>query len=235
MKTIQPTDLKVGELVVDVHEPLGTADILTYYVVHGVVTIETAPLATADYAWRTGGEGGSPLTVGVERKTPNDFVSSFQSGRLNDQIARLVDEYDLSVLLIDGAFNRSNRGTTGLHKFPYQTVQSTLFRVQMQGVKVVHLDGRVATLGSTLLGLYHYLYREHTWSLQRGGVKVMRGVEVPVRMLAQIPGVGVDKAKVLIEEFGDITSIMLKSTDDLQDVKGIGPKLAEAIVGAFTS
>ena len=45
----------------------------------------------------------TPLTLGIEHKSFNDFVGSLSSGRLDEQLARMVDLYDVPVLMI-GSF-----------------------------------------------------------------------------------------------------------------------------------
>jgi hypothetical protein len=50
-----------------------------------------------------------------------------------------------------------------------------------------------------------------------------------LRVLQNLPGVGPDRAKRLLERFGTVRSCFDASKTELLKVKGIGPKIAEAI------
>ncbi len=51
--------------------------------------------------------------------------------------------------------------------------------------------------------------------------------------LHDIPGLGPSRAKALMRQFGSVAAIRRASAQDLQQVKGIGPELAERVIGAL--
>lgn len=52
----------------------------------------------------------------------------------------------------------------------------------------------------------------------------------PLLALSYIPGLGPRKLKVLLEHFGDATSLADASAGALREVEGVGPKLAQTVV-----
>ena len=61
-----------------------------------------------------------------------------------------------------------------------------------------------------------------------------RGKRSLASVLDGIPGVGPATKKALLRHFGSVKAIRAASAQELQAVKGVGPKLAEAIVGALS-
>ena len=47
------------------------------------------------------------------------------------------------------------------------------------------------------------------------------------------PGIGIDQAKALIDEFGSIAAVASASPADLETVRGIGPERAQAVLKAL--
>jgi excinuclease ABC subunit C len=49
--------------------------------------------------------------------------------------------------------------------------------------------------------------------------------------LAEIPGLGPARVKVLLRHFGSVKRLRVATPDEIAEVRGIGPALAAAIVG----
>ncbi len=121
---------------VDSREPATVREMLTQAV--GVDNIRIDRMPTADFVFLDHCEH----TVGVERKTTSDLLNSFASGRLRAQLARLVREFHVPVLLIEGNFGlsedmyvRVSGATTG---WRHGALQMALFSVQGAGIRVLH-------------------------------------------------------------------------------------------------
>jgi ERCC4-type nuclease len=127
-------------LTLDTREPF---DIVA--AVHLVVPsthIEERALKTGDVAItdRCG------CTVGIERKAVNDLLSSISSGRLSKQAARLKQEFDYPVLVIQGQMLIGANGyaitDNRVSGFNYHAVQMLLWSLQTQGIFVLYAAGR---------------------------------------------------------------------------------------------
>jgi len=53
-------------------------------------------------------------------------------------------------------------------------------------------------------------------------------------VLSDIPGLGPARVKVLLAHFGSVARLRAASTDDIAEVRGVGPSLAAAIVGRLS-
>jgi excinuclease ABC subunit C len=51
--------------------------------------------------------------------------------------------------------------------------------------------------------------------------------------LDEIPGVGADRRSALLRNFGSLRAVKRASVEELRDVKGVGPRLAQIIHDAF--
>lgn len=54
-------------------------------------------------------------------------------------------------------------------------------------------------------------------------------------VLSEVPGLGPSRVKLLLKHFGSVKRLRSASSDEIADVKGIGPVLAESIVTRLTS
>lgn len=58
--------------------------------------------------------------------------------------------------------------------------------------------------------------------------------EAPVRILAAVPGITAENAKLLLEKFGSLRAVLDASESSLAKIKGIGAKKAKAIAEIFS-
>lgn len=178
------------------------------------VTVETADLLCADYAF------GS---MGVERKAATDFIGSIMDGRLFEQVARLQTEYQESVVLIEGDVYQTRSGIA-----PESLDGALSWLALLAGVKVLHVPSAARTAP-----LLHRMALHHVHGL---------GYDVPLRsgkpkdpklgkvfMISGLPGVGPTTADKLLSHFGSVRAVMNASDLELKDVPGVGPKLIEKI------
>lgn len=86
----------IGHLCVDVHQDGRLREALQS------LNPEVREMETGDYAW----VADDGKRVGVESKTVTDLISSFASGRLTDQISRMIATYDVPLLLVVGHIDR---------------------------------------------------------------------------------------------------------------------------------
>lgn len=118
-------------------------------------------LPSADFAWST------PWgRVGVEDKPLTALVTDRRSGRLDDELRRLVAQYELPILFIRGYPNVSNNGELlwNTSESDYRkgwtidSLDNLLLGRQMKGVYVTWChDDRY--LGDRLMKLYQYTQR----------------------------------------------------------------------------
>lgn len=143
---------------------------------HGI-DVRMCMLPSADFAWST------PWgRVGIEDKPLPALVTDRRSGQLDDELRRLVSQYELPILMIRGLPNVSADGT--IHWRPQEaeyrsgwtidSLDNLLLGRQLKGVYVAWCPSD-AYLGERLLSLYRYTQRRP----QDEAVKPSRGQVMP--------------------------------------------------------
>ena len=79
------------------------------------VTVKSKRMDAGDLAflgngWEEGEEGLGSVMVGVEFKNLKDLIGSLESGRMMDQVRRMLETYDVSWLLVEGIWRCGGNG-----------------------------------------------------------------------------------------------------------------------------
>jgi ERCC4-type nuclease len=89
-------------------------------------------------------------SLGIERKTVGDLLGSLRSGRLNAQLGRMAECYNIVVLLIEGLLNMAPDGrvTTARMKtgWSHASIQAYLWSIQAKGVRLLTTAGQAETV-----------------------------------------------------------------------------------------
>jgi len=189
-----------NDLLVDVYEP--------EYFRQGLADIGTVvALPTGDYVWQDAGG----KSVAIERKDTGDLLTSFNNGRLTDQLQRMVAEYDFPFLLIEGVISQDSSGLIKIwqnggqlsREFPYSMIQLMLVEAQLSGAILVNSTSKASSL-TMIRKLYEWSKRPEHNLLNRRKKPFQLGTKIDkqVYLLMGLPGIGEDSARGLIEEFG---------------------------------
>ena len=182
------------------------------------VTVDQVELIAGDYLIAPG--------VAVERKSATDFIASVVEGRLFDQMARMLIEHDRAIVLVEGSL--------------YDT-RSAIGPEAIDGaLSYISLLSGASLMVSPSLARTPYLLHRMALHLQHG-----LGYTVPLRagkpkgpaisqyLLEGLPGVGPALAIALLTHFGNPRAVFSASREALLQVKGVGPKSADAILSAL--
>lgn len=146
----------------------------------------------------------TPLTLGVEHKSFNDFVGSLSNNRLDEQMARLLETYDVPVLLIDEMPAPSPNGKLTVfgarRQVTFAWVMGSIAGWALRGIipLMVRTPG---TVGPTVAALYHVVAKEeHRAHFEpKRLLDNLRPMSLTERVLIQLPGVGPDRAGKLAD------------------------------------
>lgn len=159
-----------------------------------------------------------------ERKTLVDFAESIIDGRLFSQANRLSSAQQPTAIILEGK-------TADLS-------QSRMRREAIQGAMVsLSLIFQIPVLRSfdpvetahLLVYAAQQLNRQDNDQVIRRGRRPKRRRRLQVYMLEGLPGIGLEKAGRLLNHFGSVEAVMNASVAELQQVDGIGEKLAHSI------
>lgn len=158
----------------------------------------------------------------IERKTGADLVASIEDGRLFKQLLLLRRTYKRRLLLIEGDIPSA--------PIAKRAVQGALVRISA-GLQIPilfskSLDDTVSLLHRAALQLYGFT------SAQFHSLKAPSNADLQFHqsyVLAGIPGIGVHRARQLIEHFGSLKHILSATRAELAAVPGTGEVQAERI------
>ena len=162
--------------------------------------------------------------VAIERKTAQDFVASIIDPQRNlfRQIADLARTYDRPVLILEGRDLYTRQMNAG-------SIRGAMASVAVDyGVPIIPTDDKNETAEVIAL-LARREMREGREPKVHGHKTARTLKEQQEYLIAAIPSVGPTVAKNLLKHFGSIEKIMIASSEQLQEVEMVGPKIAQRI------
>jgi ERCC4-related helicase/ERCC4-type nuclease len=162
--------------------------------------------------------------VAIERKTAQDFVASIIDPERNlfRQIADLARTYDRPVLVLEGRDLYTRQMNAG-------SIRGAMISVAVDyGVPIIPTEGRDETAAVIAMLARRELREGHEPKLH--GHKTARTLkEQQEYLISAISSVGPTVARNLLKHFGSVEKIMTASSEQLQEVELVGPKIAERI------
>jgi len=160
----------------------------------------------------------------VERKTYKDFSVSIIDGRLFMQLIRLANSNWSGILILEGT--TSEIAGIGLTR---ETLQGALITTSLiLGVAVLPSTDSVET-ARLIVYAARQLDLKFRGGVYRHGYRPKGKRKLQLFILQGLPGVGSERAEGLLNVFGSVKSVMMASNKELQEVKGIGKKIADKI------
>ena len=173
--------------------------------------------------------------VPVERKTAQDLLASIEDGRVFLQAYLLNTIAPLSFIIVEGCVSEA----LFERKFPRKAYIGALSSLTLKRSPY----GEKGRVSLAMLDNYYdtalFLANLHS-QLEEGKLyrlPVVKGLEkktldkkgVLILMLQAIPGVGPEKARLLVERFDSLQNIQQAPVPVLASIPGIGLRLAERI------
>lgn len=198
------------------------------------------------------GPNGTTVSIGVEYKSIEEFVTSEASGRLSGtdgQLVRMFDEYDRVYVLTygkyrSGPFNRleftkGERWKTykiGTREVPYGFLEGAITSITECGVRHKHVETEqdAAHWLAALERWWSKPYNKHKFFRKfndAGPANLMPSVDpdtlFKMKLARALPGVGWEKAFAIANCFPSGESMVNASVREWLEVPGIGKVMAE--------
>lgn len=186
--------------------------------------VEVKQLITADFILQTKSNDDKEYTVGIEKKTQNDFLNSIMDKRLMTQLALLKENFAIPILLIEGSENIYT-----LRNFHPNAIRGMLASIAIDyQIPIMHTKNYrdTAALIATIAKRLERPLREISLLSRRKPISLESHQEL---LIETLPGIGPNIAKKLLKEFKTVKNIMNASLEDLKKIDKVGPKKAEAI------
>ena len=158
----------------------------------------------------------------IERKTVPDFEKSIIDGRLFDQIERMKKAYELPIIVLEGDSSE--------FKLKHNVINGAIISVYIRyGIPVITSNSPqdTASIILTMAKQEQNGLREPT---RKNGRRAFSDAEYMENVIANVPGIGLKLARLLLKHFGSIEAISCADVKELRKVDKIGKKKAESIL-----
>jgi ERCC4-type nuclease len=205
------------------------------------VCIESKYVDEYDIVADGNGDGKTGLAVGdivvddtvcIERKSPSDFINSFTSGHLEEQIADMYNEYDHAHVLISGSMTelfrtRSNVNRNAITAF----VSSMSVRWQMTPL----FCDTERQLAKTAIDLGRKAHEPLNRKPGSPDIDVDHELDTVGKAVMLTDGIGADTAKKIqsSDKFMLVRDLCSASVEDFKKIDGIGQKTAKKLKHNF--
>jgi len=203
------------------------------------------------------GNGPSGLvSVGIERKTVPDLINSMHSGRLSGhQLIGLQRCYTYIFLLVEGIWRQGPDGLIQVLKgsswmdlnFKGQQTTSHALNNYLNTLSIicnvkVWQTSNIRQSARWISNLYNWFQKD--WEKHHAHLTFYNPANPPSsvmlftpslihRIVKELPGVGWEKGKLLADKYETLPALMQATVEDLEQIPGIGPKIASRIVAAL--
>ena len=168
--------------------------------------------------------------IGVERKKVEDFLESLIGGKLFKQINRLRDTYSRPIMIIEGDDLYTQRNIN------HNAIFGSLASISVDyGVSVLATKNALETADLLSVIARREQREDKKIVAVRGEKSQMSMRERQQFIIEGLPNVSAVIAKRLLSHFGSVKDIANATTEELQQVKGVGKNIASDIINLLNA
>ena len=169
--------------------------------------------------------------IGIERKSPADFIPSIIKGTLQKQLIELKQNYQIPLLVVEGYDGLQDCILKNPDVHPNTIIGMTTSSLTHYGVPIQFVGGFYEPF---ILGTINKLYDGKHFQRQNDYTPFRRAISRDDELLNIVIGiqkVGVLDGRKLLHAFDNrISNIVNASLDDIMKIPGFGKKKAKHIV-----
>ncbi len=180
------------------------------------VAVAAKQLKVADYVLSS--------RIGVERKQVDDFLNSLINGKLFRQVQRLRQAYARPLMIIEGT------GLLTKRNINHHAIFGSFISIIVDyGVSIITTENAADTADLLYVTAKREQRKKNKDVAIRGDKPVLSPFQQQQFIVEGFPQVSSVIAKRLLHHFGSIRAIVNASEQELQEVNGVGKKIAAAI------
>ena len=189
----------------------------------GIEVIEKQ-LSYADFIIKTKDLNNNILTVGIEKKTINDFLNSIIDKRLINQVINLKKNFDIPLLVIEGTENIYE-----LRNFHPNSIRGMLASIAIDFQTPILYTRNIHDTANLLAIIAKRLEKPRSLASLLKKRKSQTVKQRQEFLIETLPGIGPQTSKNLLKNFGTIKSLVNANEEELMQVKKIGKTKARQI------
>ena len=176
----------------------------------------------------------------IEAKSAADFLSSVRNKRMFNQLDNMDREYNRNFLIIYGSLDEAV-AYLNYTKYNSRQWREKLKKMFIGAISSIALNTDIKPVWvADLATAAHFIVGCHTQAdkklvLHKMLPKKIRTEDVRLDILCSIKGITLEKAEVLLEEFGSIAEIALQTPKEIMKLNGLGKVSANSIIRALNS
>lgn len=206
-------------VTIDSNEESQNIKAVEIFVLHeDVESFDIKPLETGDFI------------VGdciFERKTPEDFASSVQKGRLREQVDRLAAHEKRAWVLVEG--NMEDYDNLEHSEMPSKSLRGMDASIEgRHGISVKYCSNP-ENLADIAIRIARKAVEEPS-QIHVSDSNTVKEVPFIVKFFMNFDGIGLETAENLANEFPSVSEVTEATAEELQYADGVGPKTAETII-----
>ncbi len=165
-------------------------------------------------------------SIGIERKTVNDFVNSIIDGRIFNQVKELCENFERPLIIIEGDFSELKNRNINI-----ASVKGALITLTTQyRIPIIFTTDPLDTT-VTILNIAKKEQLEEKKQIQIKLKKSRSSLkEIQRNIVASLPGINTTLADRLLNYFKTVRNVFNAGEMDLQKIEGIGKCKARKIV-----
>ncbi len=186
--------------------------------------IETKQLITADYIIQSKNNQGKEISVGIERKTLNDFLNSIIDKRILQQLIYLKENFNVPILIIEGREN-----IYMIRKFHPNAIRGMLASIAIDFQVPILQTKNYRDTASLIKVIAKRLEKPRSIHSLLKKRKPTTLKEQQEYIIESLPSIGPTLARSLLKKFKSVKKVVNASEEKLQKIKKLGPKKAKLI------
>jgi ERCC4-type nuclease len=162
--------------------------------------------------------------VAIERKTVMDFASTLTNRFLFDQIFQLRDAYPKALVIIEGYMGLLRK----FRKIKPEAINGALFALANTGIPIVPtIDYKDTAIFLSTAAKQLQKEKQSLKIRQKKKTKDLSSQQIFI--VSGLPHIGSSLAEAMLKRFKSVRQVFNVSEGELQNVDGIGNKIAEDI------
>ncbi|MBT3298086.1 DEAD/DEAH box helicase [archaeon] len=166
--------------------------------------------------------------VAVELKKVPDFVNSLIDGRLLEQVKKLKENFEKSIVIVEG-----EEDIYAVRNIHANAIRGAIASIVLgYNIPIIYTRDPEDTIAMLII-MAKREQQPDSKEFSMHTSKPLSMKEQQEYLISALPGVGLGMARLLLKELGSVKKLVNCNEENLVKIKGVGKKTSERIVNLF--